>query len=256
MPPFGELPLDGVVATFRSALDRSLGLENGRRQEAATSVTSAPLLAGTGLVLVTAAGRHRLIACDPAVVERVAELATRHGTPDLGELSYELRRRGAEEVEVAALQVVHHQGLRPIELPDGGSLRRRPGREAAAELAELAAACPDEHRDPAGLAGAEPTAVTFAVDADGAILAAVTETPAALAPGFSELVVQVRPSARGQGWGASSVAAAAVACFGAGRLPMFRNAIGHGVALRLAARVGFRRVGELWVSRFEDAVAA
>lgn len=251
MPPFGELPLDGVVATFRTALDRSLGLDPGQREVAATTVSDSSVLVGTGLVAITAAGRHRLVACDPAVREVVADLADVRRTADPAELAFEVARRGAEEIETTALQIVHRAGLRGAELPPGGSVVRCPGTDAADVVDELITACQQDVAVETGLALQPLTAATIASDRSGVPVAAVTERPATLAPGFAELGVLVRASARAQGWGAGVVAAATTGCFAAGRLPMCRSEIGHGTALRLAARLGYRRVGELRVSRFD-----
>lgn len=250
MPPFGELPLDGVVATFRATLDRSMGLDPSSRATAATTVTATDQLSGTGLVVVVAAARHRVVWCDPVVRDQFLDLTDRHRAPDVDALAAEVRRRGATEVGTSILHVVHRRGLRSVDLPGGAVVDRLPIEEAGRLLDELVASCSTEDVAEAGFDDPVDGCVTIVEDGEGQAIAAVIERPTRMAATFGDLGILVRPSARGRGWGAGAASRAARESFAAGRLPLYRCEARHGPSLRLAARLGFRRVGELWVSRF------
>ncbi len=251
VPPFGELPLDGVVATLRSELDRAMGLDPALRDAEGTTVTSSGQLEGSGIVIVTAAERHRVVWCDPGVEATLADLADGRRSTDPGDLAAEVRSRGASEVGTSVLHVVHRRGLRDVEVPEGATFEHRPVGEVHAAIDRLVAACPVDEVVEAGFDDLPDHAhLTLGCEPDGEPVVAVVRRRIASAPSFGDLGVLVRPSATGRGWGAGAASLAARECFAAGRLPLCRCEARHGASLRLAARLGFRRVGELRVSRF------
>ncbi|MEM9710956.1 MAG: hypothetical protein AAGA17_01950 [Actinomycetota bacterium] len=251
VPPFGQLPLDGVVATYRSELDRTLGLDPARRTSTGTSVTTSGLLTGTGLVVVARAERHRVVSCDPAVVGSLDDLAG-PVSADPDELVATIRDRGGVEVGTWVDHVVHRRGLRDLGAPDDGTFDTRPDDGAATTaLDELVTAGAAEDVTAAGFERpADRSWLTIGCDRTGEVVVAAQLRAASWTPSFGEVGVLLRPSARGTEWAAAAASLAARRAFATGRLPLMRCDDLDSGALQLAARLGFRRVTELWASRF------
>lgn len=250
VPPFGELPIDGVVATFLTALDRTMGIDPAVRRMAGSTLTSSSQLADSGLVIVTAAGRHRVVWCDPRVVEDYADVVAPRTTPEVDELVTQVRDRGAEPLGRSLLHVVHRRGLRDPGLPEGGVVVDLDQAEATGPVRSLLDACGDDDVDVAGFGDdPRPARVTLASEPDGTAVAAVIRRPTLMSDGVIDLGVLTHPDRRGEGWAAGATAQAARSVFAAGALPLYRCEASHRTSVRLAARLGFRRAAELHVLR-------
>lgn len=250
MPPFGELPIDGVVATFLTALDRAMGIDPARRRTSGSTLTTSAQLADSGLVIVTAAGRHRVVWSDPELVGRLDGIVAPRAAPDADELVDAIRDRGAEPIGRSVLHVVHRRGLRPAGLPEGGALVDLEHAAATAALRPLLDTAPPVDVEVAGFGDdPRPARVTVALDGTQQSVAAVVRRATHLSDGVVDLGVLTHPQRRGEGWAGAVLAHGTHAVLDGGAIPLYRCEATHEPALQLASRLGYRRAAELHVLR-------
>lgn len=251
MPPFGELPIDGVVGMFRTALDRWMGFDPTLRRASGSTLTAPDSLAGSGLVIVTAAERHRVVWCDPALRARVAGVVDPRSAPEPEQITAGVRDLGGTLVGRSVLHVLHRRGLRDPGLPEGASVLDDDLAAVGPQIDELRGAATAREIDEGGFGHDERSArVTVVTDPVGEVVSGVVRRAARMSATFVDLGVLTHPGRREEGWGSGALAAAARTVFDAGALPLYRCEAGNETSLSLGLRLGFRRAAELDVVRF------
>lgn len=251
MPPFGELPIDGVVGVFRAALDRWMGFDPTLRKASGSTLTTPDSLVGSRLAIMTTAERHRVVWCDPELRSTVAVVVDPRRAPGSDELASALRDLGGIRVGRSLLHVLHRRGLRDPGLPEGADVHDADLAAMTPEVDELRAAASAREIDESGFGHDDrPARITLVTDRSGDVVAGVVRRPTLMSATFVDLGVLTHPARRQQGWGAGAVAAAARSVFAAGVLPLYRSEAGNEVSLSLGRGLGFREAAELDVVRF------